>query len=124
MDNIELKKVIGNNIRKKRLENGYNLDDLAEHLKITPSYLSLIENGKCGTNSFFLKKTANIFDCLIHDFFIQVELPPTKIREQIPTSIDKKRKIIEESLEELDIKELEIVMKFVESINELIQLKK
>ena len=63
MDNIDLRTnpnliiVLGEYIRSKRVEKGIGLREMAEHLSISPAYLSNLESGKHPMiNPLLLKK--------------------------------------------------------------------
>ncbi len=46
MSNLNIRKVLGNNIKFYRLKMGLSQEELAEILGTTPVYLSVLENGK------------------------------------------------------------------------------
>ncbi|MCL2398394.1 MAG: helix-turn-helix domain-containing protein [Defluviitaleaceae bacterium] len=59
--NKKLKKVIGKNIREKRMANGMTQAGLAEMMKIDATHLSNVENGRRGLTSNCLLNVASIF---------------------------------------------------------------
>ncbi|MCL2387400.1 MAG: helix-turn-helix domain-containing protein [Defluviitaleaceae bacterium] len=60
---VALRKEMGTRLRNTRIQYGLTVDELAEHLKITPSYLGLIERGDRGINAEKLVAICQFFKC-------------------------------------------------------------
>src|SRR5690625_3864907 len=95
---MELRTYIGKQIKKYRLRNGMNQEDLAEKLNTTKQSISRYENGERKTDQDILFNLADIFGVSINDFFpafdetgnivSRYNYLPTSISAGIPTGVD------------------------------------
>jgi len=65
----EVRMLIGDNIRKERVNRNISVDQLAKLLDITPGFMGLIERGQRGANPSTLLKLSEIFETTIDTFF-------------------------------------------------------
>jgi len=65
--------VIGEALKMFRTIHGYKAKELAEHLEISPSYLSEIENGKKTPSYELLEKYAEVFDVKLSTLIVFTE---------------------------------------------------
>jgi transcriptional regulator with XRE-family HTH domain len=65
--------VIGEALKMFRTIHGYKAKELAEHLDLSPSYLSEIENGKKTPSYDVLEKYAEVFDVKLSTLIIFTE---------------------------------------------------
>ena len=61
---------MSNRLKEIRTEKGFTQKELTDLLKITPSYLSKIENGKKLPNVLLAVRLATILDCKVEDIFL------------------------------------------------------
>lgn len=54
---------IGRRFQTIRLDNGFEIDELADYLDIDPSYIDDLENGDANLNTKFLKEVADVMSC-------------------------------------------------------------
>lgn len=59
----DLRKVVGNNIRKRRKEKGYSQDFFALHAKIDRSYMGRIERAEANVTLDFIEIIAKALNC-------------------------------------------------------------
>lgn len=77
---MNLKQVLGKNIRYYRFKNNYTQEHLAELLDISTTYMSDIECGKRNVSLDIIEKVAALFEVKYSDLFrIQKEELPNKI---------------------------------------------
>lgn len=62
-------KVLGRNIKNLRKKRKLTNEDLAFKADISTGYLSLIENGKCNTTVFTVKKIADVLEASVESLF-------------------------------------------------------
>jgi putative transcriptional regulator len=62
--------VMKNNLKQLRSQKGLTQRELACLLKVTPSYLNKIENGKRIPNVLLAVRIAHILDCRVEDIFL------------------------------------------------------
>lgn len=58
---VDMKNVIGNNIKSFRLILGRTLEEFASEIGVDPSYISRIENGSRNASSEVIQKICSIF---------------------------------------------------------------
>jgi len=73
MTKEQLRILIGENIRKKRIARGISIEELATVLGITPGFLGLIERGSRGVTALNLFKLADIFKVPADSFFFHTQ---------------------------------------------------
>ncbi len=56
-------------VKALRASRGWAQWKAAEHLKISRTYLSYLENGKCGFSVKVVEAIINVFDVTYEDFF-------------------------------------------------------
>ena len=102
---MDVKSLLGKNIRELRIKNDMTQIQLAEITGIDSKHLSSIELGKHMPNSQLLLKFANAFNIEIKDLFEFYHLQPElELKTYLHTEIDK-----------LNAKQLESVCKYVRS---------
>ena len=67
MENKELKKRIGDNIRMLRAKLRFSQESLAEKAGISPKYLTQIENEKVNPSIWIIFKLANVLEVTVND---------------------------------------------------------
>jgi len=65
----QTRKVIGENIRRERLQRGISAIEFAEMLELSPGFVGLIERGERGTTSANLYKIASVFNLSTDELF-------------------------------------------------------
>lgn len=65
-------------VRRLRLEKGWNQTELAYHAKLAPSVISLIETGKRDPNAATLRKLAEALGVSIPDLFRESDAPKAR----------------------------------------------
>ena len=58
-----MNKMVGKNLRKLRVENGYTQKQVSDYLDITQSNLSKIENGERNFNMTMMDKLCLLYNC-------------------------------------------------------------
>ena len=71
MSNLNIRKVLGNNIKFYRLKMGLSQEELAEILGTTPVYLSVLENGKRNMRIDYIAHIANCLDIKVKELFVE-----------------------------------------------------
>ena len=66
----QIKKILGNNIRRLRNSKGWTQAYLADVLELTPSFLTLVESGQRGMSLEVIEATAELFKIPIASLFI------------------------------------------------------
>ena len=54
---------IGRRIQAIRLDNGFEIDEVAEYMEIDPTYIEELEAGETNINRSFLKQIAEVMSC-------------------------------------------------------------
>ena len=54
---------IGRRIQAIRLDNGFEIDEVAEYMEIDPTYIEELEAGETNINRNFLKQIAEVMSC-------------------------------------------------------------
>lgn len=67
---MELKEIIGNNLKDYRQNLGYNQDDLAKYIGVDRSLISCYENGTREISLVHLNKLGDLFGIEIDDFLV------------------------------------------------------
>lgn len=79
MTKVELLQILGNNLRKYRLENGLTQEELAEKTGISTSFCANLERGKKGMSITFLRELADSLNVSV-DFLLYEEVPTIRTR--------------------------------------------
>ncbi len=99
----------GETLRDARVKKGVSLRSLAAELKITPSYLSDIENDRRVPSEDVLQQLANLLNLNFDDTMAQAgrfgEEAERYLKQQ-PTAVKLFRRISESKLDEEDLKKL------------------
>jgi transcriptional regulator with XRE-family HTH domain len=99
----------GETLRDARIKKGVSLRSLAAELKITPSYLSDIENDRRIPSEDVLQQLANLLNLNFDDMMAQAgrfgEEAERYLKQQ-PTAVKLFRRISESNLDEEDLKKL------------------
>lgn len=83
------KKRIGLNIRKRRLELGNLVQkDIADFIKVKPSYVTRIENGQANVTLDKLIKIADFLKTPLHNLFAPEPLVPKSYAEKEPAIVE------------------------------------
>jgi len=75
---MDVRRVVGRNVKRIRLERGLSQEALAHDAKIAPSFLSQIENGKRSPTITKLDDLAKTLRVQIVEFFAESKLGPSK----------------------------------------------
>lgn len=67
---VQIKKVLGDNIRRLRTARGWTQVYLADVLELTPSFFALVESGQRGMSLETIEATAKVFDVPVASLFI------------------------------------------------------
>ncbi len=108
----QIKRILGNNIRRLRNSHGWTQAYLADVLELTPSFLTLVESGQRGMSLEIIESTADVFHVPIASLFIDHDiisgdkksipiLRNTELRRLQQQLGDEIQKIINTSIEEL-----------------------
>ena len=76
---VELLEGIGHNIRRLREAKGWNQTELGFHADMSPSIVSLIENGKRNPSTATLAKIASALEVEVVDLFPKASAPPPEL---------------------------------------------
>ena len=71
-------KAVGLRIKTLRLKNNIYQTELAKSIGVSQTHMSNIESGRVQVNLRLMAKMADVFDCLLDDFF----RPPEHLRGQ------------------------------------------
>ena len=66
----QIKKILGDNIRRLRISRGWTQVYLADVLEMTPSFFTLVESGQRGMSLEVIEATAEIFNVPVASLFI------------------------------------------------------
>lgn len=66
----QIKKILGENIRRLRISHGWTQVYLADVLELTPSFFTLVESGQRGMSLEVIEATADIFNVPVASLFI------------------------------------------------------
>jgi len=92
MTKVQLRGIIGENIRRERITRDISIDELGDMLSLTSGFVGLIERGQRGATPVTLFKLSAIFGIPIDTFFYKMPEPSTKLAE-IPASQVKREKL-------------------------------
>ena len=70
----QIKKILGDNIRRLRISRGWTQVYLADILELTPSFFTLVESGQRGMSLEVIEATANVFNVPVASLFIGHDL--------------------------------------------------
>ncbi len=80
---MNIKQLLGKNVKFYRFQNNYSQEVLAEKLDISISYMSDIECGKCNVSLDLIEKIANHFNIPISVLFEENDtILPNKINSK------------------------------------------
>jgi len=116
----EITKIIGANIRAKRLDKKMSRKELAERMGISQSFLGYIEKGVRGVSTENLYKLSHIFEESIDSFFVETEGAAAHYVEKTMKS-KRVSNILQNIASTVDEEELE---KVVSAIRQLKKLRK
>lgn len=74
----QIKKILGDNIRRLRVSKGWTQVYLADVLELTPSFFTLVESGQRGMSLEVVEATADIFKVPVASLFIDHNLLSSK----------------------------------------------
>ena len=66
----QIKKILGDNIRRLRISKGWTQVYLADVLELTPSFFALVESGQRGMSLEVIEATAEILNVPVASLFI------------------------------------------------------
>ena len=75
---MDVRRLVGRNLRRLRLDRGLSQEQLAHDAGIAPSYLSQIENGTRSPTVTKLQDLATTLRTPIVEFFAESKLAPAK----------------------------------------------
>lgn len=70
----QIKRILGDNIRRLRISKGWTQVYLADVLELTPSFFTLVESGQRGMSLEVVEATAEIFNVPVASLFIDHNL--------------------------------------------------
>jgi len=82
MSKRQFNKIVGENIRKKRISLRMTLEDLAKALDVTTAAVGLVERGERGATSYNLYKLSNLFDMPVDAFYHSIDVASPSIPER------------------------------------------
>ncbi len=71
----QIKKILGENIRRLRISKGWTQVYLADVLELSPSFFALVESGQRGMSLEIIESTAEIFNVPVASLFIDHNSP-------------------------------------------------
>lgn len=74
--------MIGKTIKFLRIAKGIKQSDLAERLKVSTNYISLVENDKRDPSLSLLKELANTFDIPVGLLFLELDMSKKDVSPQ------------------------------------------
>ena len=113
----EIKKYIGEKIRHERLRRDMSVEQLAEILNVSPSYIGLIERGQRGTNVKLLLKICELFNTSVDEFLSDKKMLLKE--EPAPDPCRVKIYAIDNLLRTLNANELEFVISTIKNLRSL-----
>ena len=69
----EIRTLMGENLRKLRMERGLSLEELAKLLGISPAFLGLVERGRRGLTAYNIFKLTTVFDISAEAFLTGID---------------------------------------------------
>lgn len=75
---MDVRRLVGRNLRRLRLERGLSQEKLAHDARIAPSFISQIENGKRSPTVTLLQQLAATLRAPIVEFFAEGKAPVTE----------------------------------------------
>ena len=72
-------KQIGSRIREERKQKGYNLQEFATQVNLSPAYLSQIENGRVNINILILESISKALSVPLVNFFVDSKTPEISV---------------------------------------------
>jgi transcriptional regulator with XRE-family HTH domain len=117
MDKKQIKRIIGHNIRQARLNSGLTIEQLAEVMQISPSYIGLIERGNRGTTIYHLLLFSYLLNTPVNDLvnIVGIELYP---QESTDSNFNSKLKYIKALLSRLTERDLNFFITVIEAYRE------
>lgn len=102
----KIKTVVGDNIRRLRRERGWTQAYVAENLRITAPFLTMVESGQRGMSLELIESLGELFGVPVSSFFVSHESEITELSRQELSALKKRltlkmTKVIEDTLSEL-----------------------
>jgi transcriptional regulator with XRE-family HTH domain len=94
MDETDVRKLLGQNVKRFRTERGFSQATLAEKIDTSCNHISDIETGKYWVSSAYLAKLADTLEVEVFEFF----KPEEDVSKDVLATINKHLDIISESL--------------------------
>ena len=113
------KQVVGANIRHQRVSRGMTIDELAELMELTPSFVGLIERGTRGATAYNLLRIATIFDVSVERLYSDSTLSKEQLLEESLVKI--KRDRINSISSDLNEIELDFVIACIHNVKRYIR---
>lgn len=66
----QIKRILGDNIRRLRVSHGWTQVYLADVLELTPSFFTLVESGQRGMSLEVIEATADLFNVPVASLFL------------------------------------------------------
>lgn len=116
MIDTDLRKIIGDNVRRERLKRKMMVNDLADVLGVSAGFIGLIEHGKRGTNIQLLLKIAKAFDIPVESLSQQRNL---MLNEPSQSEHGTRMEAINSLTKNLSVKELNFIIDTIRSLKKM-----
>ena len=83
MDEVRLRSILSQNIRRFRTMRGLSQEKLAEKMEISTNYMSDVERGRNWLSSFSLVKLANALEIEVFELFRPQENVPADVSARV-----------------------------------------
>ncbi len=114
------RKIVGENIRKERLNRGMSIDELAELLELTTGFVGLIERGRRGATAYNLFKLSEIFNSPIDYLVMEHDSSSSVLKERDKTDhLQKKKSKITSYIYDLGEAELDFVISVIKGMKRM-----
>ena len=123
MTKIQIRKMIGANIRFERQSRAMSIDELAEVIELTPGFIGLIERGQRGATTSTLYKISKVFNIPVDQLFVRDKknenILSAEEDEALSPSLKLKREKISMLVSNMNDVELDFVVGTIRNIRRL-----
>lgn len=111
-------KTIGSNIRYERKLRKFSIEDLAEYLELSPSYVGLLERGERCPSLKSLLKICELFGSSPNDFLLEKKISASKLSlaEEKKSIHNNKYRTVLSIMQKLNDPELDFVISTMKSL--------
>ncbi|MDR2903702.1 MAG: helix-turn-helix domain-containing protein [Clostridiales bacterium] len=111
-------KVVGTNIRYERKLRKFSIEDLAEYLELSPSYVGLLERGERCPSLKSLLKVCELFGSTPNDFLLEKRASNSKLSlaEERKSIHNNKHRTVLSVMQKLSDPELDFVISTMKSL--------